>query len=78
MPSGEPPKKNKDNDSHWWNEIKTYLKNIRSAIGDASRKQVLRELEKKFTEEEIFEIERRLAEAAKQIGEPPPRFLPPP
>jgi Domain of unknown function (DUF4157) len=76
MPSGEPPKNNNDNDPHWWKEIKAFLKNIRSAIGDASRKQVLRELRKKFTEEQILEIERMLAEAAKRMGEPPPPFLP--
>jgi hypothetical protein len=78
VPSGEPPKNNNDNDPHWWKEIKAFLKNIQSAIGDASRKQVLRELGKKFTEEQILEIERLLAEAAKRMGEPPPPFLPPP
>lgn len=78
VPSGEPPKNNNDNDPHWWKEIKAFLKNIQSAIGNASRKQVLRELGKKFTEEQILEIERMLAEAAKRMGEPPPPFLPPP
>jgi hypothetical protein len=77
VPSGEPPKNNNDDDSHWWKEIKAFLKNIKSAIGDARHKQVLRELSKRFTEEQILEIERRLAEAAKRMGEPPPPFIPP-
>lgn len=78
VPSGEPPKNNNDNDPHWWTEIKAFLKNIQSAIGKASRKQALRELQKKFTEEQILEIERQLAEAGRRMGEPPPPFLPPP
>lgn len=76
VPSGEPPKNNNDNDPHWWKEIKAFLKNIRDGIGDASRKQVMRELRKKFSEEQIAEIERRLIEAAQRMGEPPPPFLP--
>jgi hypothetical protein len=37
----------------------------------------MRELGKEFTEEQILEIERRLIEAAKKMGEDPPPFLPP-
>jgi hypothetical protein len=77
VPSGEPPSPNNDNDPHWWTEIKAFLKNIATGMGDASRKQVMRELQKKFTEEQILEIERRLIEAAKKVGEDPPPFLPP-
>ena len=78
VPSGEPPKKGPDDDKHWWTEIKAFLKNVRSAIGQASRKQVMRELQKRFTEEQIREIEQLLAKAAKMMGEGPPSFLPPP
>jgi hypothetical protein len=79
MPPNEPPDPGHDNDRHWWHCIKTYLKNIQSALKDGSRKQALRELLKRgFTEEQIVEIERRLAEAAGQMGEDAPPFLPPP
>jgi hypothetical protein len=78
VPSGEPPSPNNDDDPHWWTEIKAFLKNIASGIGKASRKQVMRELMKKYTEEQILEIQRRLIEAAKKMGENPPPFLPPP
>jgi|GEM_PF-3188047 len=76
VPSGEPPKNNNDNDKHWWKEIKAFLKNIKDGIGEASRKQAMRELQKRFSEEQILEIERQLAEAAKLMGEGPPSFLP--
>ena len=76
MPSGEPPKKDDQTDRHWWKECKAFLKNIASAIKDAKRKQVLRELREDFTEEQALEIERRLAEVAKLMGEDPPTFLP--
>lgn len=75
VPSGEPPGNGQD-DNHWWKEIKAFLKNIRDGIGDGSRKQVMRELLKRFTPEQIAEIEKALVEAAKKMGEPPPPFLP--
>jgi hypothetical protein len=78
VPSGEPPDPGNDNDEHWWKEILAFLKNIASGIGNASRKQVIRELTKRFTEEEILEIERRLAEAAQRLGKDVPPFIPPP
>ncbi|MEQ1571484.1 MAG: hypothetical protein ABMA64_38005 [Myxococcota bacterium] len=74
-PSGEPPG-NGENDPHWWKEIKAFLKNIRDGIGDGSRKQVMRELLKRFTPEQVAEIEQALIEAAKKMGETPPTFLP--
>jgi hypothetical protein len=77
MPPEEDPDPGNDNDKHWWKEIKTFLKNIQQAIKGASRRQVMRELGKEFTEEQILEIERRLIEAAKKMGEDPPPFLPP-
>lgn len=79
QPSGEPPKKDDRNDKHWWGEIKAVLKNIRQAIGGASRKQVIRALlNEGFTEEQIAELEAKLAEAARMMGEEPPPFIPPP
>jgi hypothetical protein len=77
MPSGEPPKNNNDNDNHWWTEIKAFLQAIQQAIKGASRRQVIRELLKQgFTEEQIAEIEAKLIEAARMMGEQPPTFLP--
>lgn len=73
--SGEPPGNGQDDD-HWWTEIKAFLKNIRDAYKDASRKQVMRELLKRFTQEQVDDIVRALEEAAKKMGEPPPPFLP--
>ena len=77
MSSGEPPG-NGDDDGHWWTEIKAFLKNIRKALGGASRKQAIRELIRKgtFTEEAILALERALVKAAEKMGEPPPPFLP--
>lgn len=77
VPSGEPPKRNNDDDPHWWSEIKSFLKAIGQSIKGASRKQIMRELLRRgFTEEQILEIERRLIEAAAKFGERPPPFLP--
>jgi hypothetical protein len=67
--SGEPPKKNNDNDKHWWTEIKASLKNFFQAAKGASRKQLLRELLKYYTEEQIAEIEAALARAEELMGE---------
>lgn len=76
VPSGEPPG-NGDGDKHWWHEIKAFLKNIQDGLKGASYKQVMRELLKDFTEEQIDDIALRLVEAAKKMGERPPPFLPP-
>lgn len=74
----EPPKKNNDNDKHWWSEIKASLKNFLQATKGASRKQVLRELLKKYSEAQIVEIEAALARAEELMGENLGRILPPP
>lgn len=74
----EPPKKNNDNDKHWWSEIKASLKNFLQATKGASRKQVLRELLKKYSEAQIVEIETALARAEELMGENLGRILPPP
>ena len=85
VPPGEDPDPGHDNDKHWWQEIKNFLKAVRQAIkkgaGTHSRKQALRELAKghkghKFTEAQIREIERRIIEAAKKMGDSVPDFLP--
>ncbi|NJR43393.1 MAG: hypothetical protein HC767_12765 [Akkermansiaceae bacterium] len=65
-----------DNDNHWWKEIKGFLKNVASATKGASRKQVLRELRRRFSDDQIIEIEAKLAEAATKMGENPPPFIP--
>jgi hypothetical protein len=80
QPPGEDPKKNKDNDKHWWTEIKAAAKNFFQATKGASRKQIMRELLKAgYTEAEIAEIEAHLLKAeqlmAEQIGRP---LIPPP
>jgi hypothetical protein len=77
IPPGEDPKWNKETDNHWWKEVRASLKAIQQAIKGASRKQVLRELLKKeFTEAQILEIEAALAEAARELGNELPPFLP--
>jgi hypothetical protein len=76
MPSGEPPDPGDNNDNHWWKEIKGFLKNVATATKGASRKQVLRELRRRFSDGQILEIEARLAEAAAKMGENPPPFIP--
>jgi hypothetical protein len=77
-PPGEPPKKNKDNDNHWWTEIKASIKNFFQATKGASRKQIMRELVKAgYTEAEIAEIEATLAQAEAQMGETVGPLLPP-
>lgn len=77
-PSGEPPKRNNDDDKHWWSEIKASLKNFFQATKGASRKQIMRELLKYYSEEQIAEIEAALANAETQMGEQVGRILPPP
>ncbi|RSM37690.1 hypothetical protein DMA12_35725 [Amycolatopsis balhimycina DSM 5908] len=79
MPSGEPPKNDDENDHHWWAEIKAFVRNIMQATRGASRRQIMRELLRRgFTEEQVLEIEAKLAEAARTMGEDVPPFLPPP
>lgn len=77
-PPDEPPKKNNDNDKHWWAEIKASLKNLLQATKGASRKQVLRELLKYYTEAQLAEIEAALARAEELMGENIGKILPPP
>ena len=77
-PPGEPPKKNDDNDKHWWSEIKASLRNFLQATKGASRKQIMRELLRNYSEAQIAEIEAALARAEEMMGESLGKLLPPP
>jgi RHS repeat-associated protein len=76
QPPDEDPDPGDDNDEHWWNEIKGFLKNVQKALDGASRKQAMRELLKEFTEQQVDDIIQRLAEAASKMGGPRPPFIP--
>ena len=78
VPPGEDPDPGNDNDNHWWKEILNFLQSIQRNIRGASRRQVMKALKDRgFTEQQILDIERRLAEAAEYIfGQNPPPFLP--
>jgi hypothetical protein len=60
---GHPPKKNDRDDKKWWKEIKASLDNYFQAFKGASRKQIMRELLKYYTEDQIAEIEAALLRA---------------
>lgn len=77
-PPDEPPKKNNDDDKHWWSEIKASLKNFFQATKGASRKQIIRELLKYYSEAQLVEIEAALARAEEIMGENIGKLLPPP
>lgn len=77
-PPGEPPKKNNGTDKHWWSEIKASLKNFLQATKGASRKQIMRELLRYYSEDQIAEIEAALARAEEMMEENIGRILPPP
>jgi hypothetical protein len=77
-PPDEPPKKNNNNDKHWWSEIKASLKNFFQATKGASRKQILRELLKDYSEAQIAELEAALTRAEEMMGENIGKVLPPP
>lgn len=79
VPSGEPPKRNDDDDPHWWAEIKGSIRQFWQATKGASRRQIMRELSKHgFTEAQVAAIEAALLRAAKQMGEVIGTLLPPP
>lgn len=75
--AGRPPDHQQDpnrNRGHWWTEIKAFLKNIQSR--GLSPKQLMRELRKAFTEEQIAEIREVLRRVAEMMGEGPTNFPP--
>jgi hypothetical protein len=65
------PKRDKP---HWWKEIKNWIEQIRKK--ELSPRQLLRELRKKFSDEQLAEIREAIRKAAKELGEDPPDFPP--
>ncbi|HYO57429.1 hypothetical protein [Archangium sp.] len=80
VPPGEPP--NKQTHGHWWREIKTAARNIQQKLKNCrSRNQLMASLGKARnhparTPEQIADIEARLAEAARKMGEQIGELLP--
>ena len=73
----QPPDHQRDPDRdrpHWWKEIKNFLRQIRDK--GLTPKQLLRELRKRFSPEQLAEIRDALRRAAKRMGEDPPDFPP--
>jgi len=79
-PPGEPP--NKKTHGHWWREIKTAVRNIQQKLKNCrSRHQLMASLGKARnhparTPEQIADIEARLVEAARKMGEQLGELLP--
>jgi hypothetical protein len=74
---GQPPDHQEDPEKtrkKWWKEILTFIGNIRK-LG-MSEKQIMRELMRKFSPQQIEEIKTALSEAAKLMNENPPGFPP--
>jgi hypothetical protein len=75
---GQPPDHqedpNPDQRPHWWKELKNFLRQIRDK--GLTPKQLLRELRKRFSPEQLAEIRDALRRAAKRMGEDPPDFPP--
>ncbi|KFA89095.1 hypothetical protein [Archangium violaceum] len=80
IPPGEPP--NKQTHGHWWREIKTAVRNIHQKLKNCrSRSQLMASLGRARnhparTPEQIADIEARLAEAARKMGEQLGELLP--
>jgi hypothetical protein len=62
------------NRKHWWDEIKGWLKQIKE--NGQSSEQPLRDLLKKFSQQQLDEILEALQKAAEMMGEEPPDFPP--
>lgn len=74
---GQPPDHQRDPDRdrpHWWDEIKNRLQQIRNK--GLSPKQLLRELRKRFSEQQLSEIREALRRVAEKMGAEPPDFPP--
>lgn len=74
---GQPPDHQQDPNRDrpkWWTEIKNFIKQIRDK--NLSPKQLMRELRKKFTTEQLAEIRSALRRAAEMLKEDPPDFPP--
>jgi hypothetical protein len=75
--AGKPPDHQQDPErdkSHWWKEIKGFVKQILD-LG-LTRKQLLRELLREFSEEQLKEISDAMRRAAELLKEDPPDFPP--
>lgn len=74
---GEPPDHQRDPEGdrrHWWKELMTLLDSVMKKA--LTPKQLLRELMKKFTPEQLAEIRQAFREAAKLMKQDPPDFPP--
>jgi hypothetical protein len=74
---GRPPDHQNDPENdrpHWWREIKNFVRQIKDK--GLSDRQLLRELRKRFSDEQLGEIRRALREVARRMGEDPPNFPP--
>lgn len=75
--SGQPPDHQGDPERdrpHWWTEIKNWIRQISDK--GLSPKQLLRELRRRFSDEQLREIRDAIREAARRMGEDPPDFPP--
>ena len=60
--------------NHWLNEVKAFLKDILKH--KLTNKQLLRELLRKFTPQQLAEIRQALQEAFRMMNQDPPDFPP--
>lgn len=75
--SGQPPDHQGDPERdrpHWWTEVKNWIRQIREK--GLSPRQLLRELRRRFSDQQLAEIRRAIGEAARRMGEDPPDFPP--
>ena len=75
--SGQPPDHQQDPERdrpHWWTEIKNWLRQIQDK--GLTPRQLLRELRRRFSDEQLAEIREAIREAARRMGEDPPDFPP--
>lgn len=74
---GQPPDHQEDPERdrpHWWTEIKNLIRQIRDK--GLSDRQLLRELRRRFTEEQLRQVRDAIRRAAERMGEDPPDFPP--
>jgi hypothetical protein len=75
--AGMPPDHQNDPEKdrpHWWKEIKNFVQQILNL--KLTPKQLMRELLKRFTPEDIAAIKEAMKRAAEKLGEDPPDFPP--
>ncbi len=74
---GMPPDHQEDPERdrpHWWTEIKNFIRQIREK--GLSPRQLLRELRKRFSDQQLQEMREALRRIAETMGEDPPDFPP--